>query len=546
MANKRRLSRRALLKTGLAGGGAALLSAKATRPTWAQTGSPATTPFVDELPIPPIAQPALPLTGRAAGMPFRAFAPAPNPAAHQRYAEFAPQKFYDITIVEAEHRFHRDLPPSRIWGYNGISPGPTFIERYDVPILVRFRNNLPANHIGFGVPSVITHLHNSHTASESDGFPLDFYEVGQYKDHHYPNILAGYDAFPPRGDERETLGTLFYHDHRIDFTAPNVYRGLSGFYLLFDERDSGDERDPNPRAFRLPSGAYDVPLLFADKRFTADGQLFFDQFDLNGFIGDKFTVNGKIQPYFKVARRKYRFRLLNGGPARFYEFFLSNGQQFTQIGHDGNLLPAPLTRESIRLGVAERADVIVDFSRARIGEQIILENRLQQTSGRGPGNVGGTPTPILRFEVERDAEDPSQVPEKLRDLPPVDQSEAVTTRTWNFGNQNGAWRVNGRLFDSARVDATIKKGTAEIWTLSNGRGWSHPVHIHFEEFQILSRNNGAAPADEVARKDVVRLAPGNQVRLFMRFRDFTGRYVMHCHNMMHEDHAMMIWFEIVP
>jgi hypothetical protein len=150
---------------------------------------------------------------------------------------------------------------SRVWGYNGVVPGPTFIERYDVPILVRFRNELPVNHVGFGLPSVITHLHNAHVAAESDGFPLDFYEPGHYKDHHYPNILAGYDAFPPRGDEREALGTLFYHDHRLDFTAPNVYRGLSGFYLLFDERDSGNERDPNPRAFRLPSGPYDVPLV---------------------------------------------------------------------------------------------------------------------------------------------------------------------------------------------------------------------------------------------------------------------------------------------
>src|SRR5262249_45407948 len=162
-------------------------------------------------------------------------------------------------------------PPSRVWGFNGTFPGPTFQERYGVPVLVRFRNELPANHVGFGIPSVITHLHNGHTASESDGFPLDFYPTGQHKDHHYPNVLAGYDAFPPRGDEHEALGTLFYHDHRIDFTAQNVYRGLAGFYLLFDERDSGDETDANPMAFNLPSGAFDVPLMFSDKRFTSDG-----------------------------------------------------------------------------------------------------------------------------------------------------------------------------------------------------------------------------------------------------------------------------------
>ena len=542
------ISRRELIKSGLAVGGAALIVSKTarTRAQWSggggsfggSTASPTTAPFVDVLPIPPAAQPAAP------------FSPAPNAAAFQRYSEFLPQTFYDISIAEAPHTFHRDLPPSPVWGYNGIYPGPTFYARYGEPVLTRFRNNLPANHVGFGMPSVITHLHNAHTASESDGFPLDFYESGFYKDHHYPNVLAGYDAFAPKGDAREALGTLFYHDHRQDFTAPNVYKGLSGFYLLFDERDSGNENDPNPNAFRLPSGEFDVPLMFADKRFDANGQLFFDQFDLNGFVGDKFTVNGKIQPFFRVARRKYRFRLLNVGPSRFYEFFLSNGQSFTQISNDGNLLPKPLTRTSIRLGVAERADVIVDFTNARIGDQIFIQNRLKQTSGRGPSSFNSLESPgtsVLRFDVDRNAFDPSQIPTTLRSLPVINTAEAVTTRTWSFENKNGAWTVNGRLFDANRVDAQVKQGTAEIWVFRNEfRDWSHPIHVHFEEFQILARNSSMPPADEKARKDVVRLAPGDEVKVFLRFRDFKGRYIMHCHNLLHEDHAMMIRFDVVP
>ncbi|MBA2351375.1 MAG: multicopper oxidase domain-containing protein [Burkholderiales bacterium] len=157
--------------------------------------SPQTVPFVDEMPIPPVAQPVSSLS------------PPPNTAAFQRYAEFPARKFYDISQSASQYSFHRDLPPSTIFGFNGIFPGPTFQARYDEPIIVRFRNNLPANHVGFGIPSVITHLHNAHIASESDGFPNDFYEVGQFKDHHYPNILAGYDAFPPRGDVREALGS---------------------------------------------------------------------------------------------------------------------------------------------------------------------------------------------------------------------------------------------------------------------------------------------------------------------------------------------------
>lgn len=540
---KNGFQRRDVLKLGLVAAGGALAGTGVARAyssggSYSGSGgtvsSPTLTAFVDPLPIPPVAQ------------SVAALSPPPNPAAHQRYNEFLPQKFYDISQREGTHQFHRDLPATTIWGFNGMTPGPTFFARYGEPVLVRFRNNLPASNTGYGIPSVITHLHNAHNASESDGYTLDYYEVGQFKDHHYPNVLAGYDAYPPSGDVREALSTLWYHDHRVDFTAPNVYRGLAGFYFLFDDFDTGDENDPSPRASRLPSGEFDVPLIFQDRRFSADGSAVFDQFDLNGFIGDRFCVNGKVQPFFKVAARKYRLRLLNGGPSRFYEFFLSNGASFTQISSDGNLLPAPISRKSIRLGVAERADVILDFSAYPLGTQITLDNRLQQSSGRGPGGLSSTGTPLLRFEVDRPARDFSQVPAKLRELPPVNLNEVVTTRNWTFDNQNGAWTINGRLFDSNRVDATVKRGTAEIWVLTNPyRDWSHPIHIHFEEFQIISRNGQATPVDEVSRKDVVRLAPGEQVKIFMRFRDFTGRYLMHCHNNIHEDHGMMLRWDVV-
>jgi FtsP/CotA-like multicopper oxidase with cupredoxin domain len=485
---------------------------------------------VSELPIPVVKQPLTsPLD------------PPINPSAHQRFAEFPPKKFYEIFQREALHQFHPDLQPSTIWGFDGIVPGPVFHARYGEPILVRFHNDLPANHVGFGIPETITHLHNAHTATESDGFPADFYPSGQFKDHHYCNFLAG-------GDERETLGTLWFHDHRFDFTSQNVYKGLAGFFLLFDAKDSGDENDPNPQAFRLPSGEFDIPMLFNDKIFDANGQLVFDQFNTDGILGDKFIVNGAIQPFLKVARRKYRFRFIDGGPSRFYEFFLSTGQPFVQISNDGNLLPKPLTVQSVRLGVAQRADVIVDFSQYKIGDQIFLQNRLEQTSGRGPtGNILNPGTPILRFDVDREANDPSQVPATLRALPPINMSEVVATRTWRFERTNGAWAINGQFFDQNVIRANPKKGTAEIWVLQNNSGgWSHPIHIHFEEFQILSRNGAPPPPHEIARKDVVILGPNEVVRLFLRFRDFQGRYPMHCHNLVHEDHRMMLRWDIVP
>ncbi|MDT5157811.1 MAG: hypothetical protein QOC99_419 [Acidobacteriota bacterium] len=559
------VSRREVLTAGLAAGAALVLTGRRASAQWGggsggswgsgwgsyhyndyrsdrNVSSPATTPFMEALPIPQVLQPVSQLSPPATETQAPGEVARP---AHQRWSEFLPQKLYALHAREALWSFHPQLPTQAIWGYNGTLPGPTISARYGEPIVVRVYNDLPANHVGFGIPSIITHLHNGHTASESDGFPGDFYNTGVFKDHHYANYLAG-------GDAREALGTLWYHDHRMDFTSPNVYKGLAGFYLLFDNVDSGNEGDTNPSALRLPSGQYDVPLIFADKLFDSTGQLYYDQFNNDGFIGDRFLVNGKIQPTFKVARRKYRFRMLDAGPSRFYEFFLSNGQNFTQISNDGNLLPAPVTTQSIRLAVAERKDVIIDFSGVPIGTSIYLENRLEQRDGQGPQDYllsQTDATPVLRFDVDRDPPTPdtSRVPTSLRALPPVTLSEVVATRYWTFDQQNGQWVVNNRLFDVNRVDATVRKGTAEKWVIRNGsRRWHHPIHVHFEEYQILSRNGQAPPVQERARKDVLELHPNEEVIIFIRFRDFTGRYVMHCHNTVHEDHAMMVRFDIVP
>ncbi len=547
-----KLGRRDLMKLGLLTASGLLVAKRGLSARVAgATSSPPTTPFIAPLPIPPVLEPQASMTPAPQA--------APNPGAgearlavHQRWDEFLPKELYEVHAREAQHSFHPELPLNTVWGYDGIGPGPTYHATYGQPVLVRMHNELPPDHVGFGIPQITTHLHNGHTPSESDGFPADFFDSGFFYDQHYPNVCAGFDASPPSGDVRETMNTLWYHDHRFDFTAQNVYKGLAGFYLLFDEVDSGDETDPNPRALRLPSGEFDVPLMFADKVFDADGQVFFDFFNLDGILGDKFIVNGAIQPFFKVARRKYRFRLLNTGPSRFYEFFLSNGQPFVQISNDGNLLPQPLPRTSVRLGVAERADVVVDFSHLRIGDRVFLENRLEQTSGRGPtGKIlpQSSATLLLRFDVDRNPSepDPSRVPPTLRPLPTIDMREVVATRTWRFERKNGAWAINGKFFNVNEVRATPRRGTAEVWVLQNNSGdWQHPIHIHFEEHRILSRNGAAPPPEEVSRKDVVRLQGNEEVRIFLRFRDFLGRYPMHCHNVVHEDHAMMLRWDIVP
>lgn len=493
---------------------------------------------------------------------------------HQRYDELCPSlpTQYELHAVERNWVFNPALRAQPVWSYQPNEPAPAMfcpviVARYGSPALLRMHNDLPLDHQGFGTPEISTHLHNLHAPSESDGFPGDYYSAdkggptlsapGGYKDHSYPNICAGYNELRNgRGDPREALGTLFFHDHCLDFTAANVYRGLAGFYLLYDELDSGDENDPNPDALHLPSRAYDYPLNICDRRFDLNGMLFFDQLNPEGTLGDKVLVNGKIEPVLNVAARKYRLRLLNSGPSRFYALYLVDAnnrvQPFTYIANDGNLLPAPLYNQTkVELGVAERGDIIVDFSQYPLGTELYLVNRLRQDSTRGPKDIRAPGTPVLKLVVNRTAPDNSRVPAKLRELRPItaDELKNAPVRRWVFSRKGGLWTVNEQIFNVQRVSAQIRQGSYEIWELvSPSGGWHHPVHIHFEEGRVLSKVvNGKSvpvPAHERGRKDVFVLGENSSTRIFLRFRDFAGKYVMHCHNMIHEDHMMMVRWDI--
>ncbi|PYR40917.1 MAG: hypothetical protein DMF93_09805 [Acidobacteria bacterium] len=445
------------------------------------------------------------------------------------------------------------MPATKIFGYDGTFPGPTFHAKYGEPVLVRFFNNLDAHHVGFGVPSITTHLHNSHTASESDGYPGNFHDSGTYWDNHYLNILNGFSQDPQTTDSGECMNTLWYHDHRLDFTAQNVYAGLAGFYLLFDPQDCGDEQ--NTSGFQLPSfssdptKSFDIPMVFADKVFDADGQAVFDFFNLDGILGDKFTVNGAIQPFLNVKPRKYRFRFLDAGPSRFYALAMSDGSQMVQISSDGNLLSAPFPRSVVTVAVSERHDVIIDFSKYQDGDKVYLMNRAEQTDGRGPtGNLLNPGDPLVEFRVTSfHATDVSRIPSTMRIPPPIRLDQVVTTRFWEFNRGNGQWTVNGQIFKEEEIRAHVKCNTREIWRFKNGGGgWSHPIHTHYEESRTLTRNGRPPAAFEADRKDVSVLGPGEETEVLFNFRDFHGKYVTHCHNVVHEDHAMMIRFDIEP
>lgn len=531
--------------------------------------SPPHTPWVQPLPIMPVAQPVA-VRNPDGSIDLSAFGATPpddttlidggvNVVRHQRFAEFPPAEYYLHDVVEFKHQFHPDWGGSTMWGFEGRYPGPTFHAHYGTPILVRRKNGLPDDHVGFGIPEITTHLHNGHTPSESDGNPVDYVLPGQVKDHFYPNIYAGYDQYRndhPLGDPREGMSTLWYHDHHIDFTTQNVYRGLTGMYLLFDDLDTGDETT----GLRLPSGEHDIPLLLADVLFDSDFEPAFDYFNTDGILGDKQPVNGAIQPFLDVKKRRYRFRVQNTGPSRWFDLWLYDGQNFLpfwQISTDGNLLPQAMQVNHFRLAVAQRVDIIVDFSKIQ-GNKLYLINRAEQVNGRGPtGKLLSPGTALLQFNVidgavADDSRDPSTGPFPLRTLPDPDfaalqaLAAAAKPRTFRFDRTNGAWTVNGKFFNPAVVSANPAQGTQETWTIQNGGGgWMHPVHIHFEEHRTLSRNTAKASGTDISRKDVIDLNPSEQVKVFLRFRDFKGRYVMHCHNVVHEDHSMMIRWDIV-
>ncbi len=581
-----------------------------------QPASPPTRAFVDLLPILPIAQqvkqsalsPAPTICPNininpANGLPFEHRAAChQGPELNPSMFPFPPQVIYQFLQQAFQVSQSPDLPLQTIWGFNDgtgpISPGPTYQAFYGTPQMTRNINALPpANQNGgFGFPSVTTHLHNGHTPSESDGNPCDFYEIGQFCDQYYPNVLAGFNSTnPPLGDINESLSTLFYHDHRVDFTAQNTYKGLIGFYCLFNQFDTGDEST----GFHLPRfPQFDIPLLFADKVYDpTTGLLFFDLFNLDGILGDKFLVNGKIQPVLHVHPRRYRFRLLDSGPSRFLQFFLTGSvgtsspttNPFFVIANDGNLLPNPVQVNSVRIGVAERVDIIIDFSKFA-GQTLYLENRLRQLNGMGPvppanfitpnptngvaqaecndgsGNIlgdilsAGHGNLLLQFVVDLptvgdNSVDPATNP-TFYSLPSTNVTPRVT-RTFKFDRLNGQWSVNGQFMDCAigpsgfseRFRFTVQQNSVENWILFNATGdWTHPIHIHLEEHQILSRNRIPIPSGNVekSRKDVTQLRQNERVLLFFRFRDWVGKYPIHCHNVVHEDHAMMAIWQVQP
>jgi len=556
--------------------------------------------------------------------------------AHQDFTRFPPKVAYDVTMEGAKVNnaynpgvpaslnsginpanpvrptFHPGLPdqgPLAAWTFNGTFPPKLVLGRYAEPILFREHNKLPVDpkaNGGFGLHSISTHEHNGHHGAENDGFTGAFFFPNQFYDYHWPIVLGGFrsintGATDPKaatpddtggkvnipGDWHETMSTHWFHDHMFSFTSQNVYKGMAAMFNIYSALDRGNEAINDGVNLQLPSGSaksygnldYDVNIVLADKAWDANGQLAFNIFNFDGFLGDRMTVNLVDNPYFEVEARKYRFRILNGAVSRFFKLALSDGSPMIQIANDGNLLPNPVVLTELdEQGIAERYDVVIDFSRYAVGSTVSWVNLTQQTNGKKPDKdlslrdalAGSSSDPVvgkfLEFRIVRTPASPdvSQVPATLIPNPDLSAIPVARTRTFEFGSGGtqtttgstafvGPWGVKtdnqGAMLDAdyGRISAAPGFGSRETWVLKNGGGgWDHPIHIHFEEGQILDRNGdpNAVPAWEKGRKDVYRLRPGGSLTITMQFRDWGGMFMEHCHNTVHEDNAMLMRWEI--
>jgi spore coat protein A, manganese oxidase len=486
------------------------------------------TPFVDPLPIPSIARPA----GRR-----------PNPARPDTTVPF-----YRIEMKEFAARFHRDLKPTRQWGYDGTVPGPTFEIQSGQEILIEWANRLPVKHFlpidhhihgaEADKPEVrtVTHLHGGKTPPDSDGYPENWYVPGKSALYHYPN--------------RQDAATLWYHDHAMGIGRLNILAGLFGLFLIRDDYETG---------LRLPSGKYEIPLVLYDRTLDQSGQLYYpvslkpDAPWVPEFRGNTIVTNGKIAPFVEIEPCKYRLRMLNCSNGRTLSLSMSNRQPFYQIGTDQGLLPAPVELHTLHLQTAERADVIVDFA-GLAGQQVVLKNQalnvMQFRVGHGAAGGAGA------------------LPATLRPVSKIPESKATKTRvltlneTLDYAGFSMLMLLNGTRWHMP-VTETPVIDSVEIWSLVNLTQDAHPVHLHLVRFQILDRRpfdefaynanrtikyTGPAVApepNETGWKDTVRADPGMVTRIIARFEGYTGRYVWHCHNLEHEDNEMMRPYEVV-
>ncbi|KAH6671344.1 oxidase cueO precursor [Halenospora varia] len=459
--------------------------------------------FQYPLPIPPVLPPSTTYTNTSTGKTI---------------------DFYEINIQAFDKQTYPNLGVTSYVGYNGIAPGPTLKMTKGREAVVRFVNS-------YNRPSSI-HLHGSYSRTPFDGWAEDVTNPGQYKDYYYPN------AQPVR--------TLWYHDHAIGITAVNAYFGQAGFYILEDQAVSDK--------LKLPTGDYDIPLMLASKQFLPSGKLLSPENERVSLYGDVNTVNGQPWPYLNVENRKYKFRLLDASISRSYSLYLvadsapNTKIPFTVVGADAGYLDHPVVTSTLDIAMAERYEIVIDFDKYK-NQNLTLKNaRDFQTNPDYPATDR-----VLRFVVGdkvSSSEGNGDIASHLGDLA-IPPSRTTIDQEFTFERTNGEWLINGIGFENIknRVVAYPPQGKVQRWRLINkSGGWSHPIHIHLIDFQVVKRSgsgrSGVMPYEAAALKDVVYLGTNEEVEVIANFAPWSGVYMFHCHNLVHEDHDMMAAFNV--
>lgn len=484
---------------------------------------------------------------------------APRPHPYVSVLEPRPPRRPDasgrVTLVQREADV--EILPGRttpIWGYDGVFPGPTIEARRGSPLRVTVRNELP-------LPTS-THLHGGVQSPESDGGPLDLVLPAGFSRRaleasaratavnsgHVDGPGHGSHGMPWRLHDREftyaypmlqPAALLWYHDHRMDYSAPQVWRGLAGAFVVRDDAED---------TLELPRDDHEFVLALTDRSFGGDGELLYPALDptltrragvedayMDGVLGDVMLVNGTPSPTIHVPRGLIRLRLLNACNARALRLALKPQAPATLIGTDSGLLPAPVPlRGPIALAPGERADVVVDLTAVSIGSGVELVDEADPALRQ-----------IARLGVDRPSRQRHRVPDVLvPDFETLDETSAVASRSLDFRLTAGRWTINTRPYAPLETLGSVRRDAVERWVLTSDL--NHPVHVHLGHFQVLCRGGRAIPAARRGWKDTVAVGPYETVEVVVRFTHFTGRYMVHCHNLEHEDMGMMANIDVVP
>ncbi len=406
-----------------------------------------------------------------------------------------------------------------VYGYHSGLLGPTFKVKNGQNVIIPFQNSLKeASNV---------HWHGLVIPSNMDGHP----------DH----VIESNKNFIFQFTIDQQAGINWYHPHLHMHTGIQVNKGLAGMFIVESDEEN---------ALKLPSDGYDVPLVIQDKRFNADGTINYNpsQMDImTGYFGDNVLVNGTSKPYLEVSTRFYRFRVLNGSSARIYNLALSNGADFYIIGSDSGMLAQPEKVKNTLLGPGERLDFLIDFSRIKIGEKVHLNSEKFTNMG---GSQGGQSFKIISFNVTIQATDSFKMPASLIPFSSIQGSSKTRTFTLSMRMVNmnrGMNTINGKVFKADRIDETVNFGATEIWEFDNTAGIEpHPMHVHGVTFQVLSRTGGRNKIEphEKTWKDTVLVGPNERIKVVMNFSQ-KGKFLVHCHNLEHEDDGMMLNFEVV-